>query len=184
MYGQKGTKKPPGACPRSPRHRPSGDTPFVVYLRSDQTGLILPAVPALRLPLPIVYPRVLTIGEAAGECGANLLRIDSEGPRCWLYPFKRPAGVQWPTATSNPKPPVAAHGRSWMRARPLDQNPVGNSCSRGTAALCLQVCPKVRRRGGRPNGTAPSKGVQNRRFWRAFGHFSRVGKVTAGRGAA
>ena len=43
--------------------------------------------------------------------------------------------VQWPTATSNPKPPVAAHGRSWMRARPLDQNPVGNSCSRGGEVL-------------------------------------------------
>ena len=35
-----------------------------------------------------------------------------------------------------------------LPARSLDQNPVGNSCSRGTAALYLQVCPKVRR--GKP----------------------------------
>ena len=128
----------------------------------------------LRLPDFCVYPRVLTIGEAAGECGASLLRSDSEDPLCRLCPFKRPAGVQWPTATSNPKPPVAAHGRSWLTARPLDQNPEGNFRSRGTAILRLQVCPKNPRlfwgTGGYPR--------------RIFGCFLCVQKVTAGCGGA
>ena len=78
-------------------------------------------------------------GEAAGgvRCKFTAQRLGAI-PRCRLYPFKRPAGVQWPTATSNPKPPVAAHGRSSSSTSLLDQNPVGNSCSRGTAALHLR----------------------------------------------
>ena len=59
-FGGKGTKRPPGEGPRSPRHRPPGDTPFVVYLPFAVAGLILPVVPALRLPPFSVYPRVLT----------------------------------------------------------------------------------------------------------------------------
>ena len=126
LYGQKGTKKPPGEYPRSPRHRPPGDTPFVVYLRSDQTGLILPTVPALRLPLPSVYPQVLTVAKQRGKCLRFCRAAIRRSPPCRLCPFKRPAGVQWPTATSNPKPPVAAHGRSDSSTRPLDQNPEGD----------------------------------------------------------
>ena len=185
-----------------PRHRPPGDTPFLFYLPFAAAGLILPVVPALRLPHFCVYPRILTgdpaVAHRCGDsrhcaCGPTTDRATQappycaairSDPPCWLYPFKRPAGVQWPTATSNPKPPVAAHGRSCSSTRPLDQNPVGLIHSRGTAVLHLGACPKVPRRGGRPLGAAPSKGVQNRRFWRAFGYFSRVGKVTAGCGGA
>ena len=118
--------------------RPLENPECFVYLPSAAAGLFLPMVLTLRLPLPSFYPRVLTGGEAAGGVPAVLRRSDSEGPRCRVYPFKRPAGVQWPTATSNPKPPVAAHGRSPSSTRPLDQNPEGDSCSRGTAALHLQ----------------------------------------------
>ena len=35
-----------------------------------------------------------------------------------------------------------------------------------------------------PQGAAPSKGVQNHGFWRLFGYFLAVQKVTAGCGAA
>ena len=63
--------------------RPLENPQFVVYLPSAVPGLILPAVPALRLPLPIVYPRVLTEAPAvAHRCGADLHGSDSEGPRC------------------------------------------------------------------------------------------------------
>ncbi len=60
-FGGKGTKRPPGEGPRSPRHRPPGDTLFIVYLPFAVAGLILPVVPALRLPPFSVYPRVLTV---------------------------------------------------------------------------------------------------------------------------
>ena len=56
LYGQKGTKKPPGEGPRSPRHRPPGDTPFGVLfaLRPNWFGSMDSAYPssaaAYRLP--------------------------------------------------------------------------------------------------------------------------------------
>ena len=112
LYGQKGTKKPPGEGPRSPRHRPPGDTPFVVYLRSDRTGLILLTVHPLRLPLPIVYPRILSEAPAVAHwcgdsrhcaCGPTTARAmqappycaaTRSDPPCRLYPFNRAsAGV-------------------------------------------------------------------------------------------
>ena len=103
------------------------------------------AARTLRLP-PAGPSFGRTPNDGSGDASAALLRTDSEGPPRRLYPFKRPAGVQWPTATSNPKPPVAAHGRSWLTASPLDQNPVGIGSSRGTAILHLQVCPKIPRK--------------------------------------
>ena len=146
-----------------------------VYLPFAAAGLILPVEPALRLP-PAgpsfgVPPNDWPGNASAASCAA--IRSD---PRCWLCPFKRPAGVQWPTATSNPKPPVAAHGRSWMRARPLDQNPVGNSCSRGTAALHLQSVPE------NPPFLLGFLGAYAPK--RLFGYFLCAQKVTAGSGAA
>ena len=66
LSAQKGTKKPPGEGPRSPRHRPPGDTPCFDDLPFAVAGLILPVVLTLRPPVPIVYPRVLTEGEAVG----------------------------------------------------------------------------------------------------------------------
>ena len=107
------------------------------YLPFAVAGLILPEVPALRLPLPSVYPQVLTGAKQRGECGADLPRSDSVGPPCRGYPFKRPAGVQWPTATSNPKPPVAAHGRSCSSASPPDQNPEGDFSFTGQRSSSL-----------------------------------------------
>ena len=112
--------------------------PFVCRPRGRHSAFRRTTGPATQAPP--VYPQVLTGAKQRGECGADLLRSDSVGPPCRGYPFKRPAGVQWPTATSNPKPPVAAHGRSWMRARPPDQNPVGNFRSRGAAAPHLGAC--------------------------------------------
>ena len=56
LYGQKGTKKPPGEFPRSPRHRPEGDAPFGVLfaLRPNWFGSMDSAYPssaaAYRLP--------------------------------------------------------------------------------------------------------------------------------------
>ena len=78
LYGQKGTKKPPGEGPRSPRHRPPGDTPYFVYLPFAVAGQILPMVPALRLPDFCVYPRILSGAPAvAHRCGVGFLRSDS-----------------------------------------------------------------------------------------------------------
>ena len=179
---RKSNQKAAGGVPPAPRHRPPGDTPFVVYLPFAVAGLILPEVPALRLPLPSVYPQVLTGSKQRGECGADLPRSDSVGPPCRGYPFKRPAGVQWPTATSNPKPPVAARGRSWMRARPPDQNPEGLACSRGTAALHLGACAKVPRRGRPPFGR-PREGFLGRSPKRFFRPLLGVQKRTPGHGA-
>ena len=56
------------------------------------------------------------------------------------------------------------------------------SCSRGAAALHLQACPKIPRRGHA--GGITEKGVQNRRFWCVFGYFCHKTKVTAGPGCA
>ena len=53
-------------------------------------------------------------------------------------------------------------------------------CSRGIAALHLQACPKIPRRGHA--GGITEKGVQNRRFWCVFGYFCHKTKVTAGLG--
>ena len=53
-------------------------------------------------------------------------------------------------------------------------------CSRGSAALHLQACPKIPRRGHAAGIT--EKGVQNRRFWCVFGYFCHRTKVTAGPG--
>ena len=88
LYGQKGTKKPPGEGPRSPRHRPPGDTPYFVYLPFAEAGQILPMVPALRLPDFCVYPRVLSGGPC---CGTSV--------RCW-FPAQRFGAI--PVAGSVP----------------------------------------------------------------------------------
>ena len=64
---QKGTKKPPGEGPRSPRHRPPGDTPFGVLFALRRTGFGSTRVLTLRLPLPSVYPRVLMGAKQRGE---------------------------------------------------------------------------------------------------------------------
>ena len=56
------------------------------------------------------------------------------------------------------------------------------SCSRGRAALHLQACPRIPRRGHAAGIT--EKGVQNRRFWCVFGYFCHKTKVTAGPGCA
>ena len=56
-----------------------------------------------------------------------------------------------------------------MTASPLDQNPEGNSCSRGKAALPLQVCPKNPRK---------TEGVQPLGGWRLFGYFLCAQKIT------
>ena len=122
--------------------RPLENPECFVYLPSAAAGQILPMVLTLRLPPAQPLPTGSIGGRSSGGVPAVLRRSDSECPRCKVYPFKRPAGVQWPTATSNPKPPVAAHGQSWWRARPLDQNPEGLTCSRGTAALHLQSVSK------------------------------------------
>jgi len=50
-----------------------------VYLPFAAAGLILPVVHTLCLPVPIVYPLVLSEAKQRGECGAFLLRSDSEG---------------------------------------------------------------------------------------------------------
>ena len=78
--------------------------------------------------------------------------------------------MQWPTATSNPKPPVAAHGRSWMTARPLDQNPEGFARSRGNVTLHLQSVsedppPRQAALRAAPRG---GPGVSPARFWLLF----------------
>ena len=73
--------------------RPLGIPQFLVYLPFAVAGLILPTARPLRLPLPIVYPRILSEDTAvAHRRGALLLCSDSEGPPRRLYPFKRPAG--------------------------------------------------------------------------------------------
>ena len=85
------TKRAPGEHPRSPRYRPEGDTPFVVYLRSVQTGLILLTVPALRLPPFCVYPRVLPCTPC---CGTSVRRLTGPaaqrfgGPLAGSVPLK------------------------------------------------------------------------------------------------
>ena len=55
------------------------------------------------------------------------------------------------------------------------------SCSRGAAALHLQACLKIPRRGHAAGIT--EKGVQNRRFWGTFACFSYKGKAGPGPGA-
>ena len=63
-----------------------------------------------------------------------------------------------------------------MTARPLDQNPVGNSCSRGTAALHLQSIPEE------PPFILGFLGAHAPK--RLFGYFLCAQKVTAGCGGA
>ena len=59
--------------------RPLGIPNFFVYLPFAAAGQVLPMVLTLRLPLPIVYSRVLTeVPAVAHRCIAGLLRSDSE----------------------------------------------------------------------------------------------------------
>ena len=64
-FGGKGTKRPPGERPRSPRHRPPGDTPFLILFTlccswADSTDGAYPSsAAAYRLPTgPNALPAV------------------------------------------------------------------------------------------------------------------------------
>ena len=95
--------------------------------------------------------------------GANLKNVPLDRvPLAPQYPFERPAGglLQVPERLKE----------NWK--------------FRGFASPGIPPhSPLLPRRGGRPKG-GPEKGVQNHWFWRVFGYFCRVAKVTAGSGGA
>ena len=94
-----------------------------------------------------------------GECGADLPRSDSEGPLAGSLPLRGRQAELFKCQSTRSEPRridlFTGHRRSCLSER----------------------VRKTPAEAGRPNGTAPSKGVQKRRVWRAFGYFSRVGKV-------
>ena len=164
LYGQKGTKKPPGEFPRSPRHRPEGDAPFGVLfaLRPNWFGSMDSAYPSsaglLRLPtgsnvLPAVAVQVsCTSTQRVPVADSTPLR----GRQAELFKYQ--------TTRSEPRRKLSFTGhRSSSFAERVRKSPA---------------------EAGRPVGTAPSKGVQNHWFWRLFGYFLSAQKVTPGVGRA
>ena len=103
------------------------------------------------------------------------------GRHCACGPTAGPAA---PLARHGPDGSVPLTGRQpeleYYQTPRLDAR--RTFCSRGAAALHLQACPKIPRRGHA--GGITEKGVQNRRFWCVFGYFLHKQKVTAGPGCA
>ena len=77
LYAQKVGKKAPGELPRPPGIALRARLHLGFYLRSDGPGLILPAVPTLRLP-PAGPSFGVPPNDWPGDASAALLRSDSE----------------------------------------------------------------------------------------------------------
>ena len=96
------------------------------------------------------------------------------GPSLCLRPNGRPGSAaiaslpRWSVPLTGRQPELEYYQTPRSDAR-------RTSCSRGIAALHLQACPKIPRRGHA--GGITEKGVQNRRFWGTFAYFSYKGKV-------
>ena len=174
MCAQKGTKKPPGESP-GPPVSPSGRYSLFCLFALCCSWIDSTRVPALRLPPagpsfgvpPNDWP-----GDASAAClptGSNVLPAVAH--RC-IASLLRSDSERSPAAGS---PPLRGRQAELVESQTPRSEPRRTLLFTGhRSSSFAERVRKSPAEVGRPVGTAPSKGVQKRRFWRAFGYFSRV----------